>query len=134
MLRIQIIFHDPDLGSVSPCLGSVSVSYSNEHNKINRKEKFNKVPMPSGWVLLDLLTRKIKLHYLFLTERIWIHIHIQQSDSYQIEKQDPDLDRYQSEKQGLDPYQKGLDLQHWNPLTLFVRWKNCGWVLPDLDG
>jgi hypothetical protein len=38
----------------------------------------------------------------------------QDSDPYQSEKQDPDP--YQSEKQDLDPdpYQKGLDPQHWS--------------------
>jgi hypothetical protein len=35
--------------------GSGSVSYSNEHNKINWKGKFNK-KCPSGWFLADLLT------------------------------------------------------------------------------
>jgi hypothetical protein len=42
-------------------LGSGYVGYSNEHNKINLKGKFNKVGMPSGWFLVDLLTKKIKL-------------------------------------------------------------------------
>ncbi len=50
---------DPFPGVVGS--GSRSVSYSNEHNKINWKGKLTKYNMPSGWVLLDLLTRKIKL-------------------------------------------------------------------------
>jgi hypothetical protein len=56
--------------------------------------------MPFGWVLLDLLTRKIKLgcinstvleHYLFETIRIRIRIKQSDADPYQMEKQDPDL-------------------------------------------
>jgi hypothetical protein len=45
-------------------------------------------------------------------------------DPYQMEKQDPALDQYLSDKQDPDPYQKGLDLQHWLGhffvLTLFL--------------
>jgi hypothetical protein len=41
-------------------IGSGSVSYSNEHKKINWKGKFYK-KMSSGWVLADILTMKIKL-------------------------------------------------------------------------
>ncbi len=73
------------------------------------------------WVLLDLMTRKIKLtcikstvyvHYLFETVRIRIQISIKQSDPdpYKIEKQDPDP--YRSEKHDPDPDLKGLDPQH----------------------
>jgi hypothetical protein len=40
-----------------------------------------------------------RVHYLFKTVRI--QIRTKQSDPYQIEKQEP------------DPYQKGLDPQHW---------------------
>jgi hypothetical protein len=41
-IRIHIIFQDP--GSVPRCLGSGSrsISYSNEHSKINWKGKFNR--------------------------------------------------------------------------------------------
>jgi hypothetical protein len=38
-IRIRIIFKDPDL--FPDVLGSGSVSYSNEQNKINWKGKFN---------------------------------------------------------------------------------------------
>ncbi len=76
--------------------------------------------MPSGWILVDLLTRKVKLrcikstvlfwvHYLFETLRIWIRIRIKQLDldQYQIEKQDPYP--YQSEKQDPDLDEKDSD-------------------------
>ncbi len=82
-IRIPIIFQDPDWDLFPGVLGCGSVSYSNEHNKINWKGKFNKVA--SVWVLLDLLTRKIKfrcikstvlgtVYYLFETVRIRIRI------------------------------------------------------------
>ncbi len=71
--------------------------------------------MPAGWVLADLLTRKIKLRCIKSTvlgtnifEMERIQIRIKQSDPDQIEKPDP----YQSEKEDPDPYQKGLDPQH----------------------
>ncbi len=124
LLRIWIrkIFKDPDpLPGVLES-GSRSVSYSNEHNKINWKGKFNKVLVcllvGSCW---DLLTRKMKsrcikstgtvlgtVHYLFEMARIWIKQ--SELDLYQIEKQDPDP--YQSEQQDLDPYQKVLVPRH----------------------
>ncbi len=44
--RIHIIFPDPV--SIPGCLGSRSVSYSNEYNKINWKGKFNKVCLLVG--------------------------------------------------------------------------------------
>jgi hypothetical protein len=59
------------------------------------------------------------LHYVPLhmlkAETVRIRIRIKQSDPdpYQIEKQDPDLYLYRSEKQDQDPYQKGLDPQNW---------------------
>jgi hypothetical protein len=82
--------------------------------------------MPSGWVPLDLLTRKIKLrciksivlgHYLFEMARIWIQIGIKQLDPdlYKIEKQDQDPDQIEKP----DSYQKGLGPQHC--FHLFVR-------------
>jgi hypothetical protein len=36
-IRIRIIFPDPDPGYVRDCLGSGSVNYSHERNKINWK-------------------------------------------------------------------------------------------------
>jgi hypothetical protein len=77
--------------------------------------------MPFGWILLDLLTTKIKLRCIkstglgtlpLCTARIRIRMCIKQSnpDPYQIKKKDPD--QYQSEKQDPDPYQKGLDPQY----------------------
>ncbi len=41
--RIRIIFLDPDPGSVPECpgSGSGSISYANEHNKMNWKGKYN---------------------------------------------------------------------------------------------
>jgi hypothetical protein len=65
--------------------------------------------MPSGWVLVDLLTKKIKLRCIKSTAFFYIgtlpvriRISIEQSalDPYQIDKQDP------------DPYQNGLNPQH----------------------
>ncbi len=64
--------------------------------------------MPSGWVLVDLLIRKIKLRCIksavvgmvyYLCEMVRIQIRIKQLDPdlYHIEKQDPDTDPYQSE-------------------------------------
>jgi hypothetical protein len=55
--------------------------------------------MPFGWVLLDLLTRKIEFKiykkycfsYLFETVRIWTRIKQSDHDPYKTEKQDPDL-------------------------------------------
>jgi hypothetical protein len=41
---IRIIFQDPDQG----VLASRSIRYSNEHSKINWKEKFNKVCLIMG--------------------------------------------------------------------------------------
>ncbi len=63
--------------------------------------------MPSRWVLVDLLTRKIKLrcirstvsgtiHYLFEIVRIRIRIKQSDPDLYKIEKQDPDLYQIES--------------------------------------
>ncbi len=45
-VRIRIIFQDPEF--VPRCLGSGSINYSNEHNKINWKGKFNKVGLLVG--------------------------------------------------------------------------------------
>ncbi len=53
------------------------------------------------------------MHYLFERVRIWIRIKLADLDPCQIEK--PDSDRYQSEKQDADLDQKGLDPQHWKP-------------------
>jgi hypothetical protein len=57
--------------------------------------------MFSGWVLADLLTRKIKLRCVkstvLGTVPLW---------------NGKDLDPYRSEKQDSDPYQNGLDPQH----------------------
>jgi hypothetical protein len=43
-IRIRIIVEDPDTDPSFGCIGSGSgtISYSNEHNKINWKGKFNK--------------------------------------------------------------------------------------------
>ncbi len=69
--------------------------------------------LPSGWVLLDQLTRKIKLKCI--KKRTLLGLlpvrNGKDPDPYQTEKEDPDP--YQSEKQDPDPYQKGLDPQHW---------------------
>ncbi len=115
---------DPDPGSVPGCLGSGSISYSNEHNKIlTGRENLTNYAF---WFGLDGPTDKenqVKMYkkyclgtLLFETVRIRIRIKKSDPDPYQIEKQkqDPDLNRYQSEKQDLDPYpyQKGLDPQH----------------------
>ncbi len=75
--------------------------------------------MLSDWVLMDLLTRKIKIRCIkstvlfkvhYLSEMVRILIKQLDLDLYQIEKQDPGP--YQSENQDLDLYQKGLNLQH----------------------
>jgi hypothetical protein len=52
--------------------------------------------------------------------RIQICIKQSDPDPYQIEKQD----RYRSEKQDPDPYQKGLDPQHWLQGALVLRTVN----------
>jgi hypothetical protein len=44
----SVSFSRTDLGSVPRCLGSGSISYSNEHNKIAWKGKFNKVCLLLG--------------------------------------------------------------------------------------
>jgi hypothetical protein len=67
---IHIIFQDPDPGSVPRCLGSGSISYSNEHNKINRNGKFNKVPYafwlgPGGPADMENQVKKCK-KYCFM--------------------------------------------------------------------
>jgi hypothetical protein len=76
--------------------------------------------MPSGWVLVDLLTKKMKLrcikstlfwlYYLFEMVRIRISVKKSDPDPNQIKKHDPDL--YQSEMQDPDLDQKGLGPQH----------------------
>ncbi len=81
--------------------------------------------MPFGWVLLDLLTRKIKLRCIKSTvlgtlpfEMVTIRIRIKQLDP----------DPYQSDKQDPDPEQKGLDPRHcfcvylvlWLAIYVFV--------------
>ncbi len=72
------------------------------------------------WVLLDLLTRKIKIRCIKSTVLGTLPLwnskdpDLDQTvgpDPYQIEKQD--TDPYQSKNQDLDPYENGLDLQHW---------------------
>ncbi len=73
--------------------------------------------MPFGWVLLDLLARKIKLRCIRSTVLgtslpLW---NCKDPDPDQIEKQDPDP--YQIEKQDPDPYQMGVDPQHCNWLA-----------------
>ncbi len=87
--------------------------------------------MPFSWVLLDLLTRKIKLRCIKSTvlgtlpfEMVTIRIRIKQfdPDPYQIEKPDP----YQSDKQDPDPEQKGL-----NPRHCFCVYLVCG--LPSMS-
>ncbi len=52
--------------------------------------------MPFGWVLLDLLTRKIKLRCMKNTLRYITSLNGKDPDPYQSEKHDP------------DPYQKGV--------------------------
>ncbi len=70
--------------------------------------------MPSGGVLVDLLTRKPSIiSNLLGTLRLQNCKDLdlmKQSDTNQMEKQDQDP--YQSKKQDPDPYKKSLDPQH----------------------
>ncbi len=47
-IRIRFILPGPDPALFSSVLGSESVSYSNEHNKINWKGKFNNLGLLLG--------------------------------------------------------------------------------------
>jgi hypothetical protein len=95
---MSIIF--PDTDPFPSVLGYISISYSNAQNKINWKGKFNNW-MPAGWVLADLLTRKIKFRCIkstvLSTLPLWNSKHpdpYQVANLYQSERSDP----YQSER------------------------------------
>ncbi len=70
--------------------------------------------MPSSWVLVDLLTKKIKLRRIKSTVFLYRYI----------TGKDPDFYRtvgsgsvpYQIDKQDPDPYQNGLNPQHCSNL------------------
>jgi hypothetical protein len=88
--------------------------------------------MPCGWVLVDVLTRKIKLRCIKNTVLGTLPI---------LNGKDPDL--CQSKKQDPDPYQKGLHQQHWLELEASVEkpFKNtelcyglCLWTLSAYSG
>jgi hypothetical protein len=64
--------------------------------------------MPYLWVLVDLLTRKIKLRCTKSTVLDVLALS-NGKDPDTFKQSDPD----QIEKQDLDTYQKGLDPQHW---------------------
>ncbi len=85
--------------------------------------------MPSGCVLLDLWTWKIKSKCIKSTVLgtlpLWNGKNL---DPYQIEKQDPDP--CLSEKQNPDPYQKGLDPQHCYQAVIFLHWLAHNFYLP----
>ncbi len=112
-------------------LGSGSVSYSNEHNKIKWKGKLNKKYLLVGawqacwqWKSSEDV-EKVLFRYITSLKRVRIRIRIKKSDTdpYQSEKQDP----YQSEKQ--DPDQNGLDPQHWSGYSQksIVYLNPCTW-------
>jgi hypothetical protein len=92
------------------------------------------------WVLLELMTRKIKLKCIKInvlgTLPLW---NGKDPDPYQIERQDPDT--CQCERQDPDPYpyQKGLDPQKvrciiWLDYTVPLScWRcNCGQCMWDI--
>jgi hypothetical protein len=120
-VRIHIIFQNPLPGVVGSLSGFVS--YSNEHNKINWKGKLTKYNMPSGLILLDLLTRKIELRCIKSTVSgslpLW---NGKDPDPYQTVGSGSvsNLKAWSGSvpklKANLDPYQKGLDLQHCFPV------------------
>jgi hypothetical protein len=86
--------------------------------------------MPSGWVLLDLLPRIIKLRCMKINALGTLPLRNgKDPDPYQIEKQD--LDPYQSEKQDPDPDQKGLDPKH--RFRVSTNWIGTSTQNEDLD-
>jgi hypothetical protein len=118
VLRIRICIIFPGSGFVPGFLGSGALSYSNKHNKINWKGKFNKVPYafwlgPGGPTDKETQVKMFKKCCTVLgTLPLW---------------NSKDRDPYQTvwsrsvscEKQDLNLYKKVLDPQHWPGLHFF---------------